>query len=145
MFLATALLGVASAGVHRKRWQKRDQVKGGDPRETGPPYARNRTIDRAHIGLKKPVQNINRAQPPEARSVFMRQPLTTDAAKRIQHVLAITQRRAPLFFEPKSAYPDRQLYYNTLPVYHPSYTRIEVTHQGRERRGMPVAPLHAVV
>ncbi len=52
----TSVLGVMGLGVQRKKIAKDIRTKGGDPRERGPVYARNATIDTAHIGLKKQVQ-----------------------------------------------------------------------------------------
>lgn len=142
--IASALLGVAGFGIHKRKLQKKLVEKGGDPRESGPVYARNRTADVAHIGLGKRTQPVLRAPPPEMRYVKMRQPLTKEAAQRIQHVLAITARPAPPFFEPKSQSINRQIYYNTLPRYHPGFTRVEVTHSGSSAKPMPVAPIHAI-
>lgn len=142
--IASALLGVAGFGIHKRKLSQRIVTKGGDPRESGPIYARNRTADVAHIGLGKRTQPVLRAPPPEMRFIKMRQPLTKEAAQRIQHVLAITARQAPPFFEPKSQSIDRQLQYNRLPTYHPGFSRLEVTHFGSSRKPMPCAPIHAV-
>jgi hypothetical protein len=138
--LATATLGLAAAYSTVIRKRKILDEKPLDERERGAPYERSKTVNRARIGLNIISNPIQRPPPYHQKSVLMRQPITEEGNRRMQHIYFLTQQEAPDFFNPKSQRLDRQLQYNTVPFMHPGYTRIERTHF--QVKPMPVAPPH---